>query len=219
MFTTRLVKPELLDHAAPEEARANLDELVKINQRFGGHSVIKKVLTETVRTNDQFTLLDIGAGSGDTARLIHALYPRAVVTSLDYRAVHIETAPKPKLVADAFALPFLPDSFDYVMCNLFLHHFNDDQVVTMLRTFYSIAHTALLVCDLERRLLPYLFLPATRPLFGWKRITLHDGPISVRASFRSAELRELSTRAGIADACIKTHRPAFRISLSARKRQ
>ena len=218
MFSKRFIEPELLDHAPAEEARENLADLVKINSRFGGHSVIRRTLARAIQPNEQFTLLDIGAASGDTARVIQQAYPGARITSLDYNLTNSALAPFPKLIADAFALPFAKGSFDYVLCSLFLHHFEDAKVVELLRAFYGVARKALLVCDLERHVLPYLFLPATKPFFSWKRITLHDGPISVRAAFRLDELKSLASQAGLANAEVQAYRPAFRLSLVARKR-
>ena len=145
LFSQRLIRPELLDHAGPEEARLNLEDLVRINRNFGGHSVLRKTLARVARKEDAFTLLDIGAGSGDAARIIQDLYPLATVTSLDCKEVHIENAGYPKLVGDAFQMPFRPGSFDYVFCSLFLHHFRDDQVTGLLRSFYATARRALLV--------------------------------------------------------------------------
>ncbi|MBV9155097.1 MAG: methyltransferase domain-containing protein [Acidobacteriaceae bacterium] len=162
---------------------------------------------------ERFTLLDIGAASGDSARVINELFPGASVTNLDRNPVNLTGAPQPKLIADAFKLPFLERSFDYVLCTLFLHHFPDEDVITLLNSFYSLARKALVVCDLERHILPYCFLPATKALLNWQKITLHDGPISVRASFRAGELSELAKLAGIKSPVVEIHRPAFRISL------
>ncbi len=218
MFSKRLIKPELLDHAAPEEARSNLADLVRINQHFGGHSVLRKMMARVARKDEEFTLLDIGAASGDNARVIQEMYPAARITSLDYNQTNIEAAPAPKILADAFELPFLPETFDYVLCCLFLHHFTDEQVISLICSLYKAARRALLVCDLERHVFPYCFLPATKPFFGWERLTLHDGPISVRASFRASELMNLMTMARIERAEVEVHRPAFRISVVAEKR-
>ena len=124
-------------------------------------------------------------------------------------------APHPKVIGDAFNLPFSPRSFDFIFCSLLLHHFRNHDVVRLLDSFYSIARKALLVCDLERRLFPYCLLPVI--MLGCHKITLHDGLISVRASFRSSELLELSRMAGIGNARVEVHRPAFRISLLAAK--
>lgn len=217
MFSTRVIKQELLDSAAPDEARLNLDDLVRINHNFGGHAVIRAMLGSVVQENEKFSLLDIGAASGDAARMIAHLYPAASITSLDLHPVNLAAAPHPKLIADAFRLPFGPESFDFVLSSLFLHHFVDAQVISLLESFYRLARRALLISDLERHILPYWFLPATKLVFGWKRITLHDGPISVRASFRRNELVNLAERAGIQGVDVQVHRPAFRLSLIAAK--
>ena len=213
MFRSRLIKPELLDSADPEEAEKNLADLVRINTKFGGHSTIRKLVGAAAKPLEQFTLLDVGAASGDTARVIAQAFPNASITCADYNAVNISAAPKPKLLADAFRLPFPARTFDFVLCSLFLHHFEDSAVVELLKGMYSVAKKAILVCDLERHVLPYLFLPATRPFFRWQRITLHDGPISVRAAFRRRELAELAKQAGIAEVRTRSYRPAFRITL------
>jgi len=217
MWNERLIKPELLDHAAPEEAKLSLEDLVRINRRFGGHSVVKTALRKVAAPGAQFSLLDIGAASGDTAAILKDLYPRATVTSLDYNETNLQGAPSPKVIANAFALPFRPASFDLTHCSMFLHHFTSEQVVELLRSFYLVCRQALIVCDLERHILPYLFLPATKFIFGWRRLTLHDGPISVRAAFRAQELVDLAHAAGIERVEIETRRPAFRHALIARK--
>ncbi len=197
IFRSRVIQPELLDHAEPEEARKNLADLVRINTNFGGHSTVRKLVGSVAKPSESFTLLDVGAASGDTARVITRAFPNASVTCADYNAVNLAAAPKPKILADAFRLPFAENSFDFVLNSLFLHHFEDSAVVELLRGMYTVARRAILVCDLERHVLPYLFLPATRPLFRWQRITLHDGPISVRAAFRKHELVGLAKKAGI----------------------
>jgi SAM-dependent methyltransferase len=217
VFAKRLIQPELLDHAPPEIARANLADLVRINTYFGGHSAIRRLLAGTVSGTGRFTLLDVGAASGDTGKIVAELYPQAAVTNLDYSAVNLSKASHPKLVADAFALPFSEHSFDFVLCSLFLHHFQDEQVVQLLSSMYRIARRALLVVDLERHVLPYIFLPLTRPLFKWGQITVHDGVRSVRAAFTGSELRSLAQRAGIPDPVVRAYRPSFRLTLSGAK--
>lgn len=217
MFSKRVIEPEFLDHAPPEEALKNLSDLVRINEHFGGHGVIRKTLAQVVNGNSAFTLLDIGSASGDTAKLIAQLYPAASVTSLDLNPVNLSRAPHPKVLADAFQLPFKPESFDYVFCSLFLHHFEDAFVSELMGNFYRVASRALIISDLERHILPYLFFPVTQPFLRWEPITRHDGMISIRAAFHGCELRRLAENAGIRDVEVTVHRPAFRISVVARK--
>ena len=213
LFKKRFIQPELLDHADPEEARVNLADLVRINKALGGYSTAARLLSKVVQPNDSFTLLDVGAASGDTGRYLQRVYPNAKIVSLDYNITNAEAAQMPKVIADAFELPFPGGSFDFVFSSLFLHHFTDEQAVHLLRGFRSVARKAVLITDLERHILPYCFLPATRFFMRWNRITVHDGVISVRAAFKKAELERLARAAGMKNVLAQVHRPAFRLSL------
>jgi len=211
----RVIVPELLDHASPEVARDNLRDLVRINRYLGGHAILRSIIAGFVRSEDRFSILDIGAASGDMGAVLRRCYPRAIVTSLDRKDVHLEEAAHPKLIGDAFQLPFGARSFDFVFSSLFLHHFNDDQVVELLGNFQTVARRAVLAIDLERGPLAYHFIPATKWLFGWHDISLYDGPVSVRAAFKKDELLALALRAGLHQARVSVHRPWARLSLVA----
>ena len=205
--------PEILDHAAPEEATETLPDLVKVNRYFGGYRVLRKLLGEVARPDESFSLLDVGSASGDMGAALRERFPRALVTSIDYRWVHLANASPPKLVADAFALPFAPRSFDFVFTSLFLHHFSNQQVVDLLRAFRTIARRAVLAIDLERGPIAYYFMPATRWLFGWSDISMHDGPASVASGFKKEELAALAAQAGLTNAIVRAHRPWARLTL------
>lgn len=217
MFAKRLIQPELLDHAAPEIARRNLADLVRINTHLGGHGTVKRLFSRAVGEHEAFSLLDVGAASGDTGRLIAKLYPGARITNLDYNGVNLDSASYPKILADAFRLPFRSSSFDFVFSSLFLHHFENEKVEFLLREMIRVARRAILAVDLERHVLPYIFLPASRPLFDWGEITVHDGVRSVRAAFTASELASLARNAGIQNPAVEVHRPAFRLTLLGKK--
>lgn len=211
----RLILPELLDTLPPAQARASLRDLVRINRRWGGHSTLRKLLRKSVPDTASFSLLDVGAASGDMGACIRQWYPAAKVTSLDYVESHLAASRGQRVAGDAFRLPFLPASFDYVFCSLFLHHFRDQQVVELLRRFGQVARRAVLAIDLERNPIPYYFMAWSRPLLGWDPVTVHDGAISVEAAFRAQELEELAREAGLRNSRARVFRPAFRIALSA----
>lgn len=210
----RLILPELLDSLPPDQARASLGDLVRINRRWGGHSTLRGLLLENVAKGQAFSVLDVGAASGDMGDCIREWYPMAQVTSLDYVESHL-TGSGSKVVADAFQLPFRPASFDYVFCSLFLHHFQNEDVVRLLRHFGEVARKAVLVIDLERNPIPYYFIAWSRPLLGWDPVTVHDGAISVEAAFRPNELEDLARQAGLRNPRARVYRPAFRIAMTA----
>jgi len=210
-----LILPEFLDALTPEQARASLSDLVRINRDWGGHSTLRRLLRETVPERQAFSVLDVGAASGDMGACIRRWYPLAQVTALDYVESHLSRAAGPKVVANAFRLPFRPASFDYVFCSLFLHHFENQQVIALMREFGRIARRAVLAIDLERHPVPYYFIAWSRPLFGWDPVTVHDGSISVEAAFRPDELADLARQAGLRNVRARAYRPAFRIALTA----
>ena len=209
----RILQQELLECAGPEPAERNLRDLVRINRWFGGHHALLQIMRELVNPDEQFSLLDVGAGSGDMGRCITRHFRNAQVVSLDHRASHLRAAPSPKAVADALQLPFRKHAFDYVLCSSVLHHFPDCEVVEMIASLRRVARRALLLLDLERHPLAYRFLPMTRRVFGWSPLTLHDGPVSVAAAFRLEELVSLAYASGSNTATGRKHRPWFRVSV------
>jgi len=211
----RVLKPELLDTLPPEEARESLADLVRINQYWGGHSTLRRLVDDTIPPGEPVTILDVGAASGDMGRRLRAWRPQAQVTSLDYIESHLAECDAPRVAGDAFALPFAPRSFDYVFSSLFLHHFTDDQVVELLAGFGRVARKQVLAIDLWRHPVPYYFISQTRWLFGWHPVTVYDGAISVEAAFRPRELADLARRAGLSGPRSRAFVPAFRIALSA----
>jgi SAM-dependent methyltransferase len=212
---TRVIEPELMDDEPVEEAVAAMRSVERINALLGGNRVTRLLIDESA-PHGPFSLLDVGAGGGQAGKIISAIRPDARVTSLDYRVHQVAAAHPPRLAADAFRLPFAPRSFDFVFCSLFLHHFEDEQIVQLLSGFAQVARRAVLVNDLERHRLAYHFLPATRWIFGWHPLTIYDGPISVRAAFRVSELEALAKRAGLRRVSARNYRPAFRIGLIGR---
>ncbi len=211
-----MIVPELLDGAPDKEAEINLQEIAFLNRWFGGHRVLRGSLRQLYGSKDSFTMLDVGAATGDVARTVKRAFPAAQVTCLDWQERNLRSAPHPKVAADAFALPFPDAAFDIVHCALFLHHFTDEQVVQLLAYMARVAKRAVVVQDLERHPLAYYFLPSTAWLLRWSSLVLHDGPVSVEAAFHREELESLARRAGLSQGEVERHRLWFRLSLVSR---
>jgi 2-polyprenyl-3-methyl-5-hydroxy-6-metoxy-1,4-benzoquinol methylase len=211
-WCSRRLKPELLECAGPADADRNLRELASINRWLGGHRALLRMMKGLVHPNERFSLLDVGAGSGDMARCLIRRYSNAKVVAADHRSLHLRNAPGERVAADAFQLPFRKHAFDFVLCSSVLHHFTDSEAIEMISTLCQFARRALLLLDLERHPIAYRFLPVTRRILGWGPLTVHDGPASVAAAFRLDELVALTHAAGACMAIGRRHRPWFRVS-------
>ena len=76
----------------------------------------------------------------------------------------------------------------------------------------AVSKLAVLVNDLERHLIPYLFIRHAR-MFTRSRVTRHDAPASVRQAYTRDELARLATAAGFSNFEIRRLLP-FRLGLT-----
>jgi SAM-dependent methyltransferase len=144
-------------------------------------------------------LLDVGCGSADLAALMVRAAPALFAVGVDLKLLHVKQAPAcvRTVVADVRQLPFPPLSFDVVTACLFLHHFDARQLAPVLRSLWQLAGRALIVSDLQRARVPYVF---GRAAFGWlfrSRVSVQDGLISIRRGFTCDELRQAFREAGL----------------------
>jgi len=206
----RLIRPEILDDLPLDQKRNSMRDLTRLNQQ-SGRRPLRRLLEQAVPRSGPFTLLDVGAASGDMGSYIGRLYPGARVTSLDYKPEHLAQAPQTRVVADAFRLPFSSNTFDFVFSSLFLHHFDDEAVVRLLSEMGRVARRGVLALDLYRHPVPYYFVPVTRWVFRWDPITVHAAPISVEVAFRPADLTRLAEESGHRDPQVRSYGWSFRV--------
>jgi len=117
------------------------------------------------------------------------------------------------IAADACKLPLPDKSFDVVTCSLFLHHFDEPQATSVLREAGRVARDAIIVVDLVRSRLAWVLTWIMTRLLSRSWIFHVDGPRSVRAAYRPAELVDLARRAGMHDAKMQRCFP-FRMVLT-----
>ena len=220
----RTTSIELLDSGllAFDEIRANLNDLWWVNRYLGGVSGSLHLLDSLCRRTSKrrVRVLEVGAGDGRLAvRLRRELHRQGIKSEffvLDRRLAHLQMgrlvseALRPA-VADALALPFVDSSFDFVTCNLLLHHFSGTRAVALLRNLVSVARDAVVINDIERHWLLYT-LVRMMPWFGRHRVSRLDGTASVRQAYTQPELEGLASLAGPGD--FEVHRIApFRLGL------
>lgn len=225
-WRARATQPELMDGPAQSrsELNASLEHVASVNRWLGGLRSLRRELSG-MRADD-LRVLDVGTGNGEVLRaLIRWSASRGgrwkgvgLDIHPDVVALASESRGRPSLPivrADALALPFQDDAFDVALCTLTLHHFPNGDAVRLLRELARVARRLVLVSDLERSPLAYLF-SRLFALTWWRtnRITRHDGPVSVLRSFTRDELGELGRRAGLT-AYVRRYFP-FRLILEAK---
>ncbi|GAA4361129.1 hypothetical protein GCM10023185_28000 [Hymenobacter saemangeumensis] len=197
---------------ANEALRQNLDELETINTWLGGYAPVLHALD---RLKPRFPagrplrLADLGSGGGDTLRHVARWARKNAVAveltgidanafMLDYSRSKSQGFPEISYQQfDIFSPAFQAQEYDIVTCSLFCHHFTDEELVPLLRSWQQQARVAVVVNDLHRHWLAYHSIKWLTRLFRGSYLVQHDAPLSVARSFRQADWEKLLARAGI----------------------
>jgi SAM-dependent methyltransferase len=195
----RSEEPEALDLGVEAgEARKSLADLRLVNRFLGNRRALLRMVR--LHLGDSGRVLDVGAASADLlAELVPAEGGPVRGYACDWKRLHLLEAPARlhRVVADARALPFSSGACDVVMANLFLHHFTAAELPGLLGSLYAPARRALVVSDLRRAWVPYLFGHLAFPLLFRSRVSVGDGLVSLRRGFHEEELMQAARHAGV----------------------
>jgi SAM-dependent methyltransferase len=211
----------------PEEYERCMVELRRVNRFLGDARALRRSLLAEVEREGvkRFSVLDVGAGSGELLRTIapwaresgrEALLVGLELNARSARAIREESAAFGSIHAlrgDALRLPFGGDSFDYAICSLFTHHFRDEQVVHILNELGRVARRKVFVIDLHRHPLAYFLYTTVGRLFLHNRLIREDGALSILRGFRPRELSRLCKQTRLAGCNVERRFP-FRLVLS-----
>ena len=187
----------------------DLRNLRVINRYLGNHRLVRRGLARLVEKQETFSLLDIGTGSGDLPAAIARWARRkgkvARISGLEPNQTTVDEAANQtsgfseiSLVrGDGIAPPFRPASFDFVLASQVLHHFSEEGIVSLLRTWAQVARRGIIVSDLIRHPLAYHGIRLLTRLLTRNVMTLVDAPLSVRRALTLGEWKDLLLQANV----------------------
>ena len=206
----RRLVPEILDRLPATDPRAirSRRDLHRINRLMRQAAIADKMIRRHLAPgNAALNILELGAGDGRTvlrlARRLARHRPAVCLTLLDMAPTVAQgtcaeiTALgwQVRIVtADAFSWLAASDQhFDLAITNLFLHHFDNPDLLTLLQLISGRCDLLVATEPLRSR----LSLTGSKlvGLIGANDVTRHDAPASVRAGFRGNELGALWTQA------------------------
>ena len=186
--------------------RDTLDKLETINRLLGGNSVTIKGLKKLLKTQSKSKLikiLDLGCGNGDILRDVAKFGRnnnyRFKLMGIDANYAAIEYAKElsknyPELsfeTIDIFSEGFKEQTYDIILCTLFLHHFKNEELISFLKPTVQKATIGVVVNDLHRHRLAY-YLFKLIGLFIKNKMVREDGLTSVLRAFKRKDLEAIS---------------------------
>ena len=189
------------------ELEKHLRNLRQLNRFFGSHRLILHFLRLWIKRGDHVRIVDLATGSGDIPRLI-ADYARKIgaqieIDALDRQPATLEVATKlstnyPEIYyreTDILAWDSV-GTYDVVLCTLALHHFSDEDAVSVLQRCRELSRKFVLVSDLRRGFLLQAGVHLLTELIFREPMTRHDARLSAERAFSFTEMRDLALRAG-----------------------
>ena len=206
MLAARQVQREWLDELPANDPRAvrSRRDLVRVNAWMMQPGIMARALLAQSGLVAPRSILDLGSGDGKFMLRVAALLARrwrhVSVTMLDQQDI-VEPSTRrgfdalgwssKTITADLFGAleeGGLPD-VDVITANLFLHHFTEVQLTSLLARLAPLA-PLFVACEPRRGALP-LFGSHLLWAIGCNDVTRHDAVLSVEAGFSGCELSAL----------------------------
>jgi len=203
-------QPEWMDLPNQDESalRSDLENLARLNRTFGGRKAVETIFHKLADQTKSLLLIDLAAGYGDHGRnLIKRAEARrhdVTIVAVDFQFQTLQiarqaTPPGQKMFfvqADARKLPFRNKAADLAFCSLALHHFAEQDALTVLQEMARIGRLGTACVDLVRSRLAALCIWLLTAFIIRDPMVRHDARLSVRRAFTNTEMKALAHQAG-----------------------
>ncbi|WP_422106561.1 methyltransferase domain-containing protein [Winogradskyella sp.] len=189
-----------------ELLRDTLDKLGKINRWLGGNRVTLNGIEQLLAGHPKdrtYTIIDLGCGHGDMLRWVADFGKKhqykfkligidanqdaidyAIELSRTYDEITFEKC-------DIFSEGFQTMNYDIALSTLFLHHFNEQEILSLLRTISNSANLGIVINDLHRSNVAYVLFKLLSLTIS-NQMIVKDGLTSISRAFKRRELESIS---------------------------
>ncbi len=207
-FKHRQIVPEIIDDfemkgTAMEE---NLEEIEWINKNLGGTKTSALPILSYIQKHqtEKLKVVDVGCGSGDILKYIQTNVGKHIsveLTGVDANEHIIEFALKKHFLqdkvsfihADIIQQPEQIPTAEVYMLNLFLHHFEMEDIEKILQNLFAKQPSVIVINDLERSKISYLLFRLLCYFNNASYITINDGKLSILKGFNRSEMKKIGS--------------------------
>lgn len=220
---TRSAELEIMDdlNCHGEVVDQTLRELEIINRLLGGDNVTIDGIEKLTREKKSLVIADYGCGGGDLAmKIVRWARTKSIkieVIGIDANPNIIEFAKKncsdfKEISFETLDVFANEKQYDIITATLFVHHFDNDQLVRLFLSMKNQARVGVVINDIHRHSFSYHSIKLLTSLFSKSSMVKFDAPLSVKRAFRKGELIDILHAAGITNYTLKW-RWAFRWQL------
>ncbi|WP_218093857.1 methyltransferase domain-containing protein [Paenibacillus solanacearum] len=232
-FGQRDAAQELMDDftTGGPELRTALRHLRRLNRLFGASAPalygIRRLWIEADKPR-RFSILDVGAGSGDVnARILQWADANGIdltITLADVTEEACEEArqlfrEEPRVrVQRSNVFELAEGCADIVTASQFAHHFDAGELPRVVDSMRRASRLGVVISDIHRHWIPWAAVWVTTRLISSNKYILNDGPLSVAKGFRADDWKRLA-EALDCPALFYAWRPLFRYAVVIGKRE
>lgn len=202
----RSQEPEMMDNPnlEIEELKMVFQDINRVNWVLMGNQLTKKHLWRTISKKPEktYTIYDFGCGDGQLLRELSRFLRKK---GIQFSMFGIDISDKALAIAtenssdhpeiNYIKLDVLNNEntiapCDILLCNLTLHHFQDEHIPTILNRFIQFTRQEIVINDLKRSAMAAFGFKIISTLFLKTAIAKNDGLVSVKSGFKKADLNQ-----------------------------
>lgn len=206
-FKFRKVVPEIIDdfNWSGNELQQTLHEIEWINKYLGGINTSVYPILHYIQKNlkKEITIADIGCGSGDLLKKIQVDcngIKKITLIGVDANDHIIEFAKEKHfsnqeilfIHSDIITHPEKIPAANVYMLNLFLHHFEEKEINTIINNLLNAKPQLIVINDLHRSKLAYILFSLLCKIKNSSQATKNDGSLSICKGFNKIELKKIA---------------------------